>query len=88
MIDSRDKLVNFLEQNYPEEEFILADGLELAFVGVKKRRKGKKLVTCYDSEICLAVLMENGIGSYQDALEYFEYNVLDAWVGDKTPLFV
>jgi len=26
--------------------------------------------------------------SYEDAIEFFHYNVLGAWVGKKTPLFL
>ena len=88
MSDPRTKLIDYLEKNFPEETFTLADGLELAFIGVKKRKKSGKLVACYDREICIALLMEDGISSYSDALEYFEYNVSDAWVGEETPIFI
>ena len=88
MSDYKDILINYLEKKYPEEEFLLADGLELAFIGVKMRKKTKQLVACYDRDICLDILMKDGVGSYEDAFEYFEYNIAGAWVGDKTPMFV
>jgi len=26
--------------------------------------------------------------SYEDAIEYFEYNIAGAWVGESTPFFL
>jgi hypothetical protein len=85
MNDHRHFITEFLYKNFPNKEFLLADGFELAFLGVKKR--GKNIVLCYDREICLAILMCDGL-SFEDAIEYFDFNVSSAYLGALTPLFI
>lgn len=80
---SRDEICDWLTQYYPDEEFLLADGLEEAFVGVDDETKR----TIYDTDKCLDIYIEAGM-SYEDALEYFEFNVLGCYLGDKTPIFL
>jgi hypothetical protein len=41
----------------------------------------------YDEEECIEVLMSQDMDR-ETAIEYFEFNVVGAWVGDKTPLFM
>lgn len=68
------------------EDALLADGFEEALIGVSYRA-GQPAVACYDYNNCIEILMEQGM-SDDEALEYFEYNVLGAWVGESTPVFV
>ena len=41
----------------------------------------------YDSQMILAILEEE-FGDMDDAIEWYEYNILGAWLGDRTPIFV
>lgn len=68
------------------EEALLADGLEDALLGVCYRA-GQEPVACYDYDICLQILMNQGMSEHE-AVEYFEFNVLGAWVGEGTPVFI
>jgi hypothetical protein len=64
-----------------------ADGFDKAFLGVASRF-GMDEVFAYDYDKVLKILQErDGMGP-DEALEYFHYNIIGAWVGDKTPLFV
>ena len=45
-------------------------------------------IAIYDTDKCLDILMKRDDMSYEDAYEFFEYNVLGSWVGDKTPIFM
>lgn len=69
------------------EEALLADGFEDAVIGVAQRCSCPALVV-YDAERCVELLMEEGDISYEDALEFFDFNTLGAWAGEGTPLFL
>lgn len=62
-----------------------ADGLEDAIVGIC-RRYGQEDVILYDEDKVIKILMDGGM-NYEEAVEYYEYNIIGAWVGDGTPAF-
>lgn len=68
-----------------DENIMLADGFEVAFIGVA--RQFNRVFAVYDTTKCLAVLMEQGM-DLESAQEYMSFNVTGAWVGDHTPAFM
>lgn len=62
-----------------------ADGFEDAFLGVCYRFGQPPIVT-YDYGKCIDILCADM--SREEAHEYFEFNVIGAWVGETTPAFV
>ena len=73
-----------LFENY-DGEIILADGLDSAFVGTVL--VDGRTCAVYDSEKVIKALIEDG-KSRRDAIEWFTYNVEDAYVGEGSPLFL
>ncbi len=65
---------------------IIADGFDEAFIGTGSRC-GCEDVAVYDANKCIEALIEQGMTD-EEAVEYFEYNVLGAWIGDITPVFL
>jgi len=65
---------------------LTADGFDDALIGVGERC-GCPDLAVYDANKCLEILVESGMDS-EEALDYFEFNTLGAWVGDSTPIFV
>lgn len=65
---------------------LLADGFEECLIGVGSRC-GQPDIAVYDQTKCIQVLMSQGM-SHEEALEYFDFNVLGSWVGKETPIFV
>jgi hypothetical protein len=65
---------------YPEEEFLQADGFDDAIIGVAD---GKLVYSISKSIAILAKEMTK-----EEAVEYFEFNVSGAYVGEKTPIWV
>ncbi len=63
-----------------------ADGFDAAILGIG-RRAGADDILVYDYEQCVAVLIMDGM-SDEEAIEYLEYNVVGAYVGEGTPMFV
>jgi hypothetical protein len=85
-IDKKD-IDTFLAEEWPDVEFLSADGFEEAFMGVVYG-KCKNPVTCYNRKICIEVLMNRDGMTHEEAEEYFSFNVDDAYVGEATPMFL
>ena len=67
------------------EEALLADGFEDALIGYVERA-GMPSIACYDKYKCIDILANDML--YEEALEYFYFNVLGAYVGENTPCFL
>jgi len=74
-----------LMQDLIDNECLLADGLEDALIGISD---GPNPVAIYDSELCIKVFMTQDKMSEEDAMEYFYYNTVGCFMGDKTPIFI
>lgn len=72
-----------------------ADGFDEAIIGVG-RRCGQETIVVYDADKCREILqkqlgsnvVEDNEIAYLAADEYFEFNVVGAWMGEDTPIFV
>ena len=72
-----------------------ADGFDEAIIGVG-RRCGQPTIVVYNAEICREILhiqlksnvVEDEVVADLAADEYFEFNVVGAWMGEDTPIFV
>jgi len=69
-----------------DPDLMFVDGFEDAIVGVAERCSTPPVVV-YDREKCLEILVAGGL-TYEEAVEYFEFNVAGAWFGDRTPFFL
>lgn len=65
---------------YPDEQFLKADGYDDAVIGLSK---GKRLI--YSQSKVLEILCQEM--TYDEALEYFYFNIKDTYVGSKTPIW-
>ena len=57
-----------------------------AIVGVAERADGLMCVA-YDRQRCIEILMQDDM-TRDEAEEFFEFNVLGAYMGEGTPVFV
>jgi hypothetical protein len=79
------KIQNTLDNCLCEDEEVqLAEGFENAFVGIATQFNRKFAV--YDRAKCIDILSKDM--SYDEAEEYFQFNVEGAWVGENTPAFI
>ena len=69
---------------FPDEVFLTADGFDGAIVGVEPN--SMRLV--YDRDKMIGILMSDEEMEEIDAIEYLEYNTWNAYVGEKTPIFI
>jgi len=75
-----------LSENYPDLLVMDPEYLDEAIIGVALRI-GFEAV-CYNSSKVIELLMEHDGMSYEDAVEYMDFNMKGAWVGETTPVFL
>ena len=61
------------------------DGFDDAIIGTLERCGQTEAVILYDKDKVIEMLMKDM--PFEDAVEYFEYNILGAYVGEGTPAF-
>lgn len=82
---TREEIDNLCDE-YGLDDALLADGLDDAFVGFADRA-GMRTSSLYDKTKCIEVFMKRDGMSEEEAEEYFEFNVVGAYVGETTPVF-
>lgn len=65
-------------ENYEDEEILIADGFDKAVIGIATDFTDPRLI--YSVSKCLDILMEQDEMSYEDAMEYFTYNVSGGYI--------
>ena len=68
-------------------DLIKIDGFDAAIVGVASRI-GSEDFLVYSREKCIEILMADDDMNYDDADEYFDFNIAGAYVGEATPAFM
>lgn len=63
------------------------DGFDDCIVGICERY-GMDSVLAYDREKVIDKLVTRDGMTQDDAEEFFQYNQIGAWMGEKTPVFV
>lgn len=77
---NKDDLMEILE----EEECLTADGFDDALIGCTY---GANVVAVYDIDKMIEILMEEGL-DWDEAAEFLDFNVVGAYVGEKTPKYM
>ena len=70
-----------------DEEMLLMDGFEDAFIGFSKRC-GQPTLATYSFLKMLQVLVDRDDMSFEEAEEYIMYNCEGAWMGELTPIIL
>jgi hypothetical protein len=66
---------------------LICDGFDDAIIGMAERINLGPVVA-YSTEKIVEILMTRDGMEYEDALEYFNFNILGAWMGEMTPVFI
>jgi hypothetical protein len=88
----KNEIKKTIEEYNPDALFIDGlDGDEDAFddalIGIGNRC-GLTGLAIYDSQKVIDILVEKYDLSYEDAVEWYDYNILGGYHGEYTPLFV
>ena len=62
-------------------ELLFADGFNDAIIGLERR----EMRVIYSVDKCIEILMKNM--TEEEAMDYFDFNVRYAYIGEKTPIW-
>jgi hypothetical protein len=82
---NKEQLAAFMADHNPEA--LLADGFEDAFLG-PAQRCGQPTLAAYSYKKCVGILMSRDEMSEEEAIEWMDFNVVGAWAGPGTPVWV
>ena len=69
------------------DEALTADGFDDAIMGIGERC-GQPTLVAYDRTKCIQILIDRDGMDYEEAVEFFEFNTVGAWLGENTPIFI
>ena len=67
------------------EGALMTTGFEEALIGFGYQFN--KTLAVYDRDKCINISIATGM-DYEEAVEYFEFNVVGSYVGETTPVFI
>jgi hypothetical protein len=76
----------YLEEFYPDESFVVFDGLDEAFIGVGRRFSC--YYPCYSKKKIIEILLDQDCMSPEEAEEYFEFNIAGLYLDENCPVIV
>tara|TARA_X000001382_G_C3018754_1_gene130921 strand:+ start:228 stop:488 length:261 start_codon:yes stop_codon:yes gene_type:complete len=76
--------LQFVKDNYPD--VLIADGFDDAIIGIAERY-GMNPVVLYNKNKCLNIMQTRDGMSEEDAIDFFYYNIVGAYMGEHTPCF-
>ena len=91
---TKNKLINasklpewleFIEDSLSEGAMKI-DGFDDCICGIVERH-GMDALLLYDTNTMIEKLMDKDGMDYEDAVEYFDFNIKGAWMGEGTPCF-
>ena len=69
-----------------EPDILFAEGYDEAIAGTVW--DGERTRVVYDTELILELLMGRSEMSYEEAVEYFDFNIAGSYMGVYTPLYL
>lgn len=81
---SRDQINEYLLQI--DDSALLIDGADAALLGFTNRMNSP-LLAVYDYNKLVDVFVDDGM-TYEDAVEWVDFNIVGAWLGEQTPIIV
>tara|TARA_Y100000389_G_scaffold111079_1_gene108163 strand:- start:10431 stop:10682 length:252 start_codon:yes stop_codon:yes gene_type:complete len=71
-----------ITETYFDESFLKMDGFDSCIIGVEQ----SSLKLIYSKKSILDVLIKDSEMSELEAIEYYEFNILGCYMGEKTPI--
>jgi hypothetical protein len=71
-----------ISEEHPD--LLTIDGFDEAVIGIVER--AGLLAVCYDRNKIIQILMRDM--NYEEAFEYYEFNILGAYMGEYTPVYL
>jgi hypothetical protein len=74
--------LEFILDTFPKGTFTIVEGFDSAVIGLEEY----SLRLIYSSSKCIEILVDDGM-ELNDAIDYFEYNLKNMYLGEKTPIW-
>ncbi len=71
----------------PNPEALFMDGLDDAIIGIGNQYSHPPVVVYDEGRIIACLTIDQGF-SYEEAWEWYGFNIAGAWVGENTPIIV
>ena len=69
-----------------DPDFLFAEGYDECIIGVALRA-GQPDIIAYNIDAIIEELVKQGMTT-EEAIEFFEFNIVGAYVGERTPIFI
>lgn len=66
---------------------LLCDGFNEAIIGMAERINLGPVVA-YDVQKIIEIMVERDGMTYEEAYEFYDFNIVGSWMGDFTPVFI
>jgi hypothetical protein len=77
-------ILNEIVEAYGGEDLLIADGFDDAVIGICSA--SYRII--YSVNLCINILMDRDGMDEEEAIEYFQFNVVGAYMGEKTPIYM
>jgi len=68
-------------------EALMCDGFDDAIIGMAERINLGPVVA-YDVDMMIKIMVTRDGMTEEEAMEFFDYNIIGAWMGEFTPVFI
>jgi hypothetical protein len=75
-------MLDIILEWFPDDEFLKVEGFDDAIIGIDE--SSMRLI--YSESKCIQILIEQGM-THEDAIEHFQYNIKNGYVGESTPIW-
>lgn len=82
-MENKNIKIELIQDYYYDEEILKADGLDDAVIGIDD----KQMRLIYSKSKIIDILMVEWGLNKDDAEEWYWFNIHNAWVGEKTPIW-
>ena len=75
-----------IAESYPDVLLLDPEYFDDAIVGII--HDFNRTAVCYSESKIIELLMSEDKMDYDEAVEYYQYNILGAWMGDWSPMYL
>lgn len=79
----KNSILDDIIESFPGEEILKADGFDKAVIGIEL----DTMRLIYSKLKCIEVIMLTSDLSYDEAIEFLDFNVFGSYVGELTPIW-
>ncbi len=79
----KNTVLDVIIESFPDEDILKADGFDKAVIGIEL----DTMRLIYSKLKCIEVIMLTSDLTYDEAVEFLDFNVFGSYVGELTPIW-